>query len=434
MESGAGETLKKSAASFFAPFLTKQVAIAACVFLAGGLLAGGAGGLIAYHKISKLVEKAGLYADQQKEGSAEEYAPQTTQEQKIIDVVKASSPAVVSIVISKDVPIMEQYFTDPFGGLFGGNLFQIPQYRQKGTEKKEIGGGTGFFVSAEGMLITNKHVVLDDKAEYTVFTVEGDSYPAKVLSKDPVQDIAVLQVERNNSAGGKESAGLGDFPFVSIGNSDSLQIGQTVVAIGNALGEFRNTVSVGVISGLGRTVTAAGDNNFLETLEDIIQTDAAINPGNSGGPLLNLAGEVIGMNTATAQGAQSIGFAIPVNRVMRDIEQVSRIGKIVYPFLGVQYVLISEKIAEDKDLPVSYGALLSAKEEGDNAISPGSGADNAGLKTGDIILEFNGEKITQDNSLSKIIQKYDPGREVSLKILRAGKEFTVAVTLGERTE
>ncbi len=365
------------------------------------------------------------------------YVAQTTQEQKIIDAVKNVSPSVVSIIITKNVPILEQYFTNPFGDLFGPNApfqFQVPQYRQNGTEKKEIGGGSGFIVSREGLVLTNKHVALDDTAEYTVFTNDGKSYPAKVLAKDPVQDMALLKIEQEKIIGQDGSFAQKPFVPVRFGDSGSIQIGQTVIAIGNALGEFRNTVSTGVVSGLGRTIRASGNDNFKETIEGVIQTDAAINPGNSGGPLLNLAGEVIGINTATVLQAQSIGFAIPINRAKKDIEQVKSSGKIVYPFLGVRYTLVTEKVKKDKKLSVDYGAFVSSGSNGEAAVSPASPAKKAGIKEGDIILTVNEEKITPENSLGKIIQKYNPGDKVILKILRGKEAITLEVILSERIE
>ena len=340
-----------------------------------------------------------------------EYVPQTTQEEKIIDVVNKFSPAVVSIVITKDLPVFEQYYVNP------SFLLQ----RQIGTERKEIGGGTGFIISEDGMVLTNKHVVLDEEADYTVFTNDGRNFPAKVLARDPVQDLAVVKIEAENR----------QFSVVNLGDSDKLQMGQTVIAIGNSLGEFRNTISVGVISGLGRTITASG-GGLVETIEDVIQTDAAINKGNSGGPLLNLRGEVVGINTATVLDAQNIGFAIPVNKAKRDIEQIKSTGEIIYPFLGVRYVTITETVQKENNLSLDYGAWIVAGE-GEPAVVAGSAADKAGLQENDIILEFNKEKITAENSLAKIMMKYSPGDAVSLKVFRNEKELNLQATLDRRS-
>ena len=353
-----------------------------------------------------------------------EYISQTTQEQAIIKVVEDYSPAVVSIIVTKDVPIMEQYYYNPF-------YFQLPQYLQQGTQKQEVGGGSGFLVSKEGMVITNKHVILDEEAEYTVFTNDGKSYPAKVLAKDPFQDLAILKIDQEKIVDEYGNFTLMSFPVVKLGDSDSLQMGQMVIAIGNVLGEFRNSVSVGVVSGLGRTITAEG-GGFVETIEDVIQTDAAINRGNSGGPLLNLKGEVVGINTAMIQEAQSIGFAITINKAKRDIEQVKKIGRIVYPLLGIRYVPVTEKIKEDNNLPVSYGAWITQGAGGEPAVYPDSAAEKAGLREGDIILEFEGEKITAENTLAKMIQKHEPEDEVVLKIFREGEEKEMTVILDER--
>jgi len=363
------------------------------------------------------------------------YLPQTSQEEAVIKVVNEVSPAVVSIIITKDVPILEQYYTNPFQdfGDFFGPEFLVPQYRQKGTEKKEIGGGTGFIVSEDGMILTNKHVVSDAEADYTVLTNDGKKYPAKVLARDPIQDLAIIKIDSNRTIDSEGGLILKKFPTAPLGDSDKIQIGQTVITIGNTLGEFRNTVSVGVVSGLERTITASG-GGVDETLEDIIQTDAAINPGNSGGPLLNLKGEVIGINTAMVQGAQNIGFAIPANKAKKDINNVKNYGKIIYPLLGVRYVLINEAIQQKNNLKVDYGALIQKGENGEAAISSGSAAEKAGLKEGDIILELNGEKITTENALSKVIMKYNPGDKITLKILRDGSENVLEATLTEREQ
>ena len=339
---------------------------------------------------------------------------QETQEEAIVKAVEAISPSVVSIVITKDVPVLKQ------GGYLFEEFFGFPQSE---TRKEEVGGGSGFLVSEDGLVLTNKHVIRDLEADYTVLTNDGKSYPAKVLARDPVEDIALLKIEK-----------VKDFAFLSVkfADSDQLRVGQTVIAIGNALGEYRNTVSVGVISGLGRTITASGGGGLIEILEDVIQTDAAINQGNSGGPLLNIKGEVVGINTAMVSQAQSIGFALPSNKAVKDIEQVKLLGKIIYPFLGVRYVLLNEAIQEENGLAVAYGAWIKKGNKGEEAITPGSAAEKAGLRESDIILEINQEKITSQNTLAKLLTKYQPGNKIILKVLRGGKEEKIEVTLGER--
>ena len=424
-----------------------------CIFISivFGSATGIASGLYFYNEIKKNLSELNIEIPDPKiieketiieKTTEKEYIPQTSEEQKIINVVERASRAVVSIVITKDVPVMEKFYYSPFGNDF----FQVPQYRQKGTEKQQIGGGTGFIVSEDGMIITNKHVVLDQDADYTVFTNDGAQYSAKVLAKDTIQDIAVIKIEPDKSVNNAGGITTDKFPMLEFGESSSLQIGQTVIAIGNALGEFRNTVSVGVISGLGRTITASG-GDFVETLEDVIQTDAAINKGNSGGPLLNLKGEVIGINTAVAEsGAENIGFAIPADCAKEDLKDVVKYGRIKKAFLGVRYSLLNESIQKEYDLPVDYGILVVNGSSGESAVVEGSPADNAGIQKGDIILELNDEKITIDNSLVKIILKYDPGDTVKLKILRPEnpeaeksedrdyKEKTIWIMLDEREE
>ncbi len=387
-----------------------------------GFISGAVSGSMFYLGLKEYLVKLNVDLPFSESVAEKEYLPQITQEQTIINVVKESSPAVVSIIITKDLVVLEQYYSDPFED-FGGSPFRVPEYREKGVEKQTIGGGSGFIVSSDGIIITNKHVVLDEEADYTVLTNDGKQYPATVLAKDPIQDLAILKIEDSRP-----------FPTIKLGDSESLQIGQTVIAIGNALGEFQNTVSVGVISGLGRTITASG-GGILETLEDVIQTDAAINKGNSGGPLLNLKGEVIGINTAVSLEGENIGFTIPINKAKKDIEQAKTIGKIVYPFIGVRYVILNEDLQKENDLPVDYGALITSGEGADAvAVVLDSPADKAGLKEGDIILEFDGQKITTSNSLSDIIGNYDPGDTVVLKVLRDKEEKFFTIILAERTE
>jgi len=392
-----------------------------------GFLAGVISSNYFYQEFKTYLQKLNIQIPEGQKIIEKEYIPQTSEEEKIIEVVNRVSPAVVSIIITKELPVIERYspFEEFFGEPFGPEF-----YRQKGTEKKEVGGATGFIISEDGMILTNKHVVIDPQADYTVLTNDGQKFSAKVLARDPGQDLAILKIENNKS-----------FPVVTLGDSSTLKIGQSVIAIGNTLGEFRNTVSVGVISGLGRTITASG-GGFYETLEDVIQTDAAINKGNSGGPLLNLKGEVIGINTAMSIEGENIGFTIPINKAKKDIEDVKKFGKIVIPYLGVYYAIIDEEIQKKYNLSVDYGALIGWNQvigtdeirRTEIAVVPESAAEMAGLKRDDIILEFNGEKITTENSLAKVIMKYNPGEKVVLKILRNDKEITIQAVLGEKSE
>ncbi len=347
------------------------------------------------------------------------------QDELVVRVVKIASPSVVSVVATKDVPVVEQFFVDPFGGdpffrQFFGEGFQVPQLRQKGTKREEVSSGSGFVVSSDGLIITNKHVVSDEKAEYTVLLNDGSKLPARVLARDPIQDLAILKVAPPE---------VGLTPLI-LGDSDSIETGQGVVAIGNALGEFKNTVSVGVVSGLGRTIVAQSGTG-AESLQELIQTDAAINPGNSGGPLLNLRGEVIGINTALARGAENVGFALLINKAKRDIESVKSTGRIIYPFIGVRYAIITKELQDKNKLPVDYGAWV-LKGGNEPGVLPGSPAAKAGLKEGDIILSMNGEKIDINKPLAVQLLKYNVGDTVTLKVLRDKQGLEVKVTLEER--
>jgi serine protease Do len=352
-------------------------------------------------------------------------------ESGVVKAVEKANPAVVSIVVTKDVPIIERYYqdapgvpSDPFSDFFGGDSFfspfnlRVPQYRQNGTQKQEIGGGSGFIVSADGLIVTNKHVVDQEGAEYTVFRNDGTKFDAQVLAKDTVNDLAIIKIEGN------------DLPFLEFADSDNLKVGQTAIAIGNALAEFRNTVSVGVISGLARSITAGDNMGQSEQLDEVIQTDAAINPGNSGGPLLSLSGQVIGVNVAVALGSENIGFALPANVAKETLESVVRTGKIERAYIGVRYTMITPALVEKNKLSVNYGALVvrgaSAEEL---AVVPGSPADKAGLVEGDIIVEIDGVKIEGSKTLSSLVQKRKVGETLNLKLLSKGQEKTANVTL-----
>ncbi|MDD2274195.1 MAG: trypsin-like peptidase domain-containing protein [Candidatus Pacebacteria bacterium] len=385
------------------------------VFLLG-LLGGASASYIFYLKLKQEIINAGvpiIHSERVVE-IEKEYIPQTTQEQKIIDVVKENSPSVVSVVAYKDMPVYEQSYSQDF-------FFIIPRLEQKGTERQQVGAGTGFIVSEDGLILTNKHVVSDVDAEYVVVMTDNKEYNAKVLARDPVQDLAIMKIEGGNN-----------LKPLRLGNVDDIQIGQTVIAIGNALGRFQNTVSVGVVSGLGRTIVATGTDSTTERLEDIIQTDTAINRGNSGGPLINLKGEVVGINTAISTEGQGIGFAISIDKAKRSIEQVKTIGKISYPYMGLRYVILDKEVSKARSADVDYGALVVG--DNDSAVIKDSPAEEAGIKEGDIILEMNGEKVTKDNSLARIISKYNPFEKVNLKVLRDGQEIYLNIVLGEWKE
>lgn len=373
-------------------------------------------------------------AEAQSDSQAQAY------EDAVTNAVERAAPAVVSIIISKYLPVVQSYGGNPFGDIFGNDPFfkqfliqngiipapqSSPQSEQNTqnkntqpkTEKKEIGGGTGFIVSPEGLILTNKHVVSDTKASYAVLLNDGRTMEAKVLARTQDQDLAIIKINGEN------------LPTLTLGNSDTVKLGQTAIAIGNALGEFRNTVSVGIISGLARTVTAGGVANGTEKLQGVMQTDAAINPGNSGGPLLNLKGEVIGINVAVAQGAQSIGFSIPVNKAKSMVQEVRTTGKISAPYIGIRYVTIDNALKKKKNLQVNNGALVASSAANDPSIVPNSPAARAGLQDGDIIQEISGTRITKYKTLASAIAKHKVGETVNIKVRRQDKTLTIPVTL-----
>lgn len=337
-----------------------------------------------------------------------------TEDSAVTNVVSQAGPAVVSIVISKDVSRDLNF--DSFG------FFGIPSPQSSEPNIQEVGAGSGFFVSPDGWIMTNKHVVFDETATYTAVTKDGQSYEAKVMARDPSNDIALLKIE------------IQDAPYLRFADSDSLQLGQGVVAIGNSLGQYQNTVTYGIISGVGRSIRAGG-GGISELLEGVIQTDAAINQGNSGGPLLNLAGSVVGINTAVDISGQSIGFAIPANDAKIALETYQKNGKILRPYLGVRYTMITKAMAKSEQLPKDFGALIvRGSGPTDFAVLPGSPGDKAGLRENDIILELGGQRLDEDNSLARALRKFSPGERVPAKIYRDGGEQTVAIEIGERTQ
>ncbi len=340
----------------------------------------------------------------------------------IPDMVDRVSDAVVSVIATADVPVVEEYFEEfnPWGRFFGDGFgLSIPRQRQIGTEKQEVGGGTGFFVSNDGYIVTNRHVVDADNVEYSVVTNDGETFPVTVIAKDSALDIGILKVDADQQ-----------FPFLAFGDSKDVRLGETAVAIGNVLAQFPNSVSVGVISGLSRDIVAGDNAGSVESLEGVIQTDAAINRGNSGGPLLNLAGEVIGVNVAVAGNGENIGFALPASSVASAYESVKKHGEIIRPFIGVRYVQLDETIARRNNVDRNYGVLVvrgSSQEE--LAVVPGSPADKAGIVENDIILEIENKKLNGAQSFASMIRDYAVGDTITLKVLHDGEEKEVVVKL-----
>jgi serine protease Do len=401
------------------------------IFIAGitalALAVGSAGTLVASHLPSSPL---GFLERLLQSGPQDEITSSTTikvvsEESAVIDAVKKAAPAVVSIVATADVPKLERCYTNPFGNSGLGLQFRIPSTCQNGTEEQQVSAGTGYLVTDDGYLMTNKHVV--SGAAGTKYTVilndeghKGQEVEATVLATDPTNDIAVLKID------------LTGLPYLTFADSDAVQVGQTAIAIGYALGEFQNTVSKGVVSGLSRQIDAGGSGLGTEHLYGIIQTDAALNPGNSGGPLLDISGNVIGMNVAVAS-AEGIAFSIPANDVQSVFESVKNTGKIERAFLGVRYVPIDADLKEQQGLAYDYGALVVRGDAvTDLAVTPGSPADKAGIVENDILLEWNGQRIDDEHGISELVAQAKVGDVVTLKISHKGEEKTAEVTLAAR--
>lgn len=282
-------------------------------------------------------------------------------------------------------------------------------YQTKGDAKIEATYGTGFIVDSGGYIVTNNHVVDDVNGTYSVITIDGSRYPAKLVGIDKFNDIALLKVDAKN------------LPVAVLGNSDGLETGQTVFAIGNPFGKFQHSVSKGVVSGLGRALNTGGSN--ASRMQNLIQTDAALNPGNSGGPLVNLQGEVVGVNFA-AYDAQGVNFAVPINTVKDSVQQIRTFGKAARPYLGLNFLTITPTIQAVKGLVQGQGALVVSVIEK-------SPASLAGLKSGDIILAVNKQLITEQNELDTVLHKYFPGNQLLITGIRDGVQYETPVILGE---
>ncbi|HCS79308.1 TPA: hypothetical protein DIV55_06250 [Patescibacteria group bacterium] len=325
------------------------------------------------------------------------------EESHIVDIVDKVSPSVVTVGISTTRSTGRMFELDPFNG------FRL-RPGQEQEVKQDI--GSGFIISADGLIVTNKHVVSEAGATYRVITNDDKEFEVKKIYRDPSNDLAILKIE---------ASGL--VP-VELGDSSKLKVGQFALAIGTALGEFRHTVTTGVISGLGRGITAGSPfESFAEKLDNVIQTDAAINPGNSGGPLVNSAGQVIGVNTAVASDGQNIGFALPINLVKEALDTFNQTGQFARPYLGIRYKTITKDLALLNDVP--EGAYVVE-------VVTGSPAEKANLQEGDIITKIDSTRIAgEDGEVAAIIGKKKVGDTVTVTYWRDSKEATVTVKLQE---
>jgi len=338
-------------------------------------------------------------------------------------IIKKNIPTVVSIIISKSLEEIEKELPPELLPLFpfGTPHLPIPEDKIDKRGMVEVGGGSGFIVNSNGTILTNKHVISDPKAEYAVVTSDGKKHKAEILARDPIDDVAILRINAKN------------LPAIELGDSSNLDLGEEVIAIGNTLGLFKNTVSKGIISGLSRSIAAKTEvGEPITELRGLIQTDTAINPGNSGGPLLNMSGKVIGINTAIISGAQNVGFAIPINAAKRDLEDLKRYGRVRRPLLGLRYITIDDNLQEKMGLPVNYGALIAGQSPHHEAIIPGTPAAKAGIKLKDLILECNGEKINKEKTIQDFLEELKVGDILNMKILRGKKQIAVKIILAER--
>jgi serine protease Do len=332
-------------------------------------------------------------------------------ETSVISIADQSSASVVTISVKTKRAALNRL--NPFGGLFGFGFDTAPSPSEPEEIKQDI--GTGFVVDEKaGLIVTNRHVISDTDVEYLVIDKDGTEYPVKNIYRDPTNDIGIVRIDAQLKSA------------LNLGDSDQLKVGQSVIAIGTALGEFRHTVTTGVISGLGRGITAGDGFGFSsEKLDNVIQTDAAINPGNSGGPLIDSQGSVIGVNVAVAGNAQNIGFAIPINIVREILKNFNETGKFERPFMGIQYQIIPQKTAIMNELP--EGAYLVA-------VTENSSASDAGLQAEDIITKFDGKELKESDDLAAMINLKKIGDKVEVEYWRNNEKKTVTVTLKERAQ
>jgi S1-C subfamily serine protease len=289
-------------------------------------------------------------------------------------------------------------------------------------DEVQEGQGTGFIISSDGFILTNKHVVnnaLEKTGTYKILLNSGKQYFAQLIGKDPLNDLAVLKIFDKN------------LPYVEFGDSKNLPLGTSVIAIGNALGKYDNSVTKGIVSGLGRSIVASDQSGNATALDNVIQIDAEINLGNSGGPLIDLYGKVIGINVAVDQAGSSIGFAIPINDARPVINSIRSSGRIIRTSLGVRYFMLTPELAIENELKRDSGAIITTGESNEVAIVPGSPADKAGLQENDIIFEINAVPIDKDNTLLEMIQKYKPGYRIGMKVLRGEKVIILIAELAE---
>jgi S1-C subfamily serine protease len=345
---------------------------------------------------------------------------------RVIKIVRKVLPAVVSIAIAKHLKDLEaempkEMYPSIPGTPAAAEKYKIPDDMVDAHGMVQVGGGSGFIVDPNGLILTNKHVVNEPHAEYTVILNDGKTFPASILTRDPINDVAILKID---------AKGL---PWLRLGDASKLQLGQSLIAIGNALGIFRNTVSVGIVSGLSRSISAQADPDAApQEMRGLIQTDAAINPGNSGGPIVDRDGLVIGVNAAIVSGAQSIGFAIPVSAAKRDLDDLRRYGRIRRPLLGVRYMMIDDDLKAKMKLPVDYGALVMRESQHDAAVITDSPAEKAGIREMDVILELNGTRLDRDHPIQDFLENLNVGDEVHLLVMRGEKQFPVKLALTER--